>query len=184
MSDDFNILKGGVRILRPCEYKQLHDAIPKIDHKDKLDALLYTGCRYTELKWLYEHPSYFKKSTILMPSRKINMKHDERYIRLNINGQRAIQFFLRSKTNLPDHPGWDENLKRWCKKAGIDPTGVCCKSTRKTWESWLITCYPNNATNIFLNQGHTEKTAMEYYLMLPFDDKDVEDMKFYTEGWI
>ena len=182
--ENIKIFKNGVRILRPCEAKAIMEAIPKLDHKDKFEALLYTGCRYTELQWLYRHREAFQGSTILMPSTKPEARHKERYIRLNNNGQRAVTYFLRSKRNLPGHPGWDENLIRWCMKAGIDPKGVCCKSTRKTWESWLATMYPHNFQHIFLSQGHTDKISMEYYLMLPFNDQDKEDMKFYTDGWI
>lgn len=182
--DDIKILKNGVRILRPCEVKAIISVIPKIDLKDKFEALLYTGCRYTELQWLYSHKDAFQGSTILMPSMKPKARHKERYIRLNSNGNRAVSYFLRSKKNLPAHNGWDENLTRWAEKANIDKTGLCCKSTRKTWESWLTTMYPNNFQQIFLSQGHTERISMEYYLMLPFNDQDKQDMKFYTDGWI
>jgi len=160
------------------------DVIPKVDHKDKFEALLYTGCRYTELQWLYKHPNNFQGNTILMPSMKPEARHKERYIRLNSNGRRAITYFLRSKRNLPGHPGWDENLIRWCNKAKLDSEGICCKTTRRTWESWLATMYPNNFQHIFLSMGHTDKISLEYYLMLPFNDEDKEEMKFYTEGWI
>ena len=182
--DNIKILKNGIRILRPIEIKAIIDVIPKVDHKDKLEALLYTGCRYTELQWLYKHPEAFQRTTILMPSTKPEARHKERYIRLNANGIRAVTYFLRSKHNLPAHPGWDENLKRWCKLSNIEPDGISCKSTRKTWESWLATMYPNNFQQIFLSQGHTEKVSMEYYMMLPFNDQDKQDMKFYTDGWI
>ena len=184
MGENIKILKNGVRILRPLEFKKLFDAIPKMDHKDKLEALLYTGCRYTELQWLYKNPNAFDGTTILMPSTKPEARHKERYIRLNNNGKRAVTYFLRSKINLPAHPGWDENLIRWCKLAGLDPIGVSCKSTRKTWESWLATSYPNNFQHIFLSQGHTDKISLEYYMMLPFNEQDKNDMKFYTDGWI
>jgi len=179
-----NIKKNGIAILRPWQFKKLYNVIPKQEHKDKLEALLYTGCRYTELQWLYKNPSAFKGNTILMPSKKAEVRHKDRYIRLNINGQRAVMYFLRSKKNLPAHTGWDENLNRWCDKAGIDSTGVSCKTTRRTWESWLATRYPHNFQQIFLSQGHTEQVSLEYYLMLPFNESDTKEMKFYTDGWI
>jgi hypothetical protein len=178
------IIKNTVRILRPSEFKRIYDTIPKIDHKDKFEALLYTGCRYVELQWLYKHKDAFQGNTILMPSTKPEARHKQRYIRLNANGIRAVTYFLRSKHNLPDYSGWDENLIRWAKKAGLDTRGICCKSTRKTWESWLATMYPNNFQQIFLSQGHTERVSMEYYLMLPFQEMDKVDMRFYTDGWI
>ena len=182
--ENIKIFKNGVRIYRPCEVKKIVNAIPKIDLKDKFEALLYTGCRYTELQWLFTHPTAFQGSTILMPSMKPEARHRERYIRLYANGIRSVMYFLRSKKNLPAHSGWDENLIRWCRKAGVDCKGVCCKSSRKTWESWLATMYPHNFQHIFLSQGHTDKVSMEYYLMLPFNEQDKEDMKFYTDGWI
>ena len=179
-----NIFKNGIRIYKPCEVKLLIDAIPKVEHKDKFEALLYTGCRYTELQWLYKHPDAFNGNTILMPSMKPEARHKERYIRLNNNGQRAVAYFLRSKRNLPAHTGWDTNLKRWCDLAGVDKEGVCCKSSRRTWESWLATMYPMNFKHIFLSQGHTDKVSLEYYMMLPFDVEDKNDMHKYTDGWI
>ena len=184
--ENINILKNGIRILKPSEFKKLIDAIPKVEHKDKLEALLFTGCRYTELQWLYENPSAFSDGIIRMPSMKTASRHKERYIRLNNNGKRAVQYFLRSNRNLPDHPGWDANLKRWCKYAELDPEGICCKTTRRTWESWLVAQYKNNLPLIFLSQGHTDRISMEFYLMLPFaqDDKEMEEMRLYTDGWV
>lgn len=184
MVENIKIVKNGIRILRPSEFKSIISVIPKVDHKDKFEALLYTGCRYNELRWLYKHADAFVSNTIKMPSLKPEAVHADRYIRLNNNGIRAIQYFLRSKHDLPAHPGWDENLKRWCKKAGLDDEGICCKSTRKTWESWLATMYPNNFQNIILSQGHTEKISLEYYLMLPFTTEEKQEIKFYTDGWI
>jgi len=184
MEENIKILKNGIRILRPSEFKKIFDAIPKMEHKDKFEALLYTGCRYTELQWLYKNPKHFDGTTILMPSRKPEARHKERYIRLNNNGKRAVTYFLRSNKNLPAHSGFDENLHRWCKIANIDSTGICCKTTRKTWEAWLSASYPHNFQHIFLSQGHTDKISLEYYLMLPFNEKEIEDIKFYTQGWI
>jgi integrase len=179
-----NIFKSGVRIFRPCDVSQIVKAISKIENKDKFEALLYTGCRFNELQWLYEHKDAFTGDTILMPSFKPKAKHKERYIRLNSNGKRAVTYFLRAKTNLPARDGWNANLKRWCIEAGIDVSGVCSKSTRKTWESWLMMMYPDKYPLIFLSQGHTDKVSMDYYLMLPFSDTDKMDMHFYVDGWI
>ena len=182
--ENINILKNSVRIFRPSELMKLIEAIPKIDHRDKLEALLYTGCRFTELQWLFRNKTAFDGSTIHMPSMKPEARHKDRYIRLNNNGKRAVTFFLRSKQNLPDHPGWDANLKRWCKYADISDEGVCCKSTRKTWEAFLATSYPNNFPHIFLSMGQTDRVSLEYYMMLPYDNEEVEKIRFYTDGWI
>lgn len=55
--ENIKILKAGIRILRPCDIK--------MDLRDKFETLLYTGCRYTELQWLYKHQYAFQGSTIL-----------------------------------------------------------------------------------------------------------------------
>ena len=49
----------GVRILRPWELKAIVKAIPKKDYKIKFEALLYSGCRYVELKALHNQPELF-----------------------------------------------------------------------------------------------------------------------------
>lgn len=179
-----NILKNGVRIFRPCEVTTLVKAIPKVEHKTMFEALLFTGARFEEMKWLMKHPDRFSGETIKMISKKAKVRHKERYIRLNNNGKRAIEYLLRSKKNYPSRDGWNADLKRWCDIAGIDKEGVCSKSTRKTWESWLSTMYPDKYQFIFLSQGHSDKVSIEYYLMLPFNEKDKQEMKPFTDGWI
>lgn len=179
-----NYKKTGIAILRPIQYEMLYDAIPKIENKDKLDALLYTGCRYTELQFLYKHPEMFKGHTIHMPSFKSEAKHKFRYIRLNKIGIRAVERFLDVDNNLPSHIAWNENLTRWAKKAGIDSSGISCKFSRRTWECWLVASYPDKFKQITLSQGHVERISMEFYLMLPFSDEEVDSIKSYTGGWI
>lgn len=181
-----NILKNGIRIFRPCEITALIKAIPKIDYKTMFEAMLYTGCRFEELRWLMKHPDRFDidAKSIKMLSKKAKVRHKERYIRLNNNGERAVEYLLRAKKNIPSRDGWNADLRRWCRNAGIDAEGVCSKSTRKTWESWLATTYPEKYPAIFLSQGHSDKVSIEYYLMLPFSEKDKQEMKQYTDGWI
>lgn len=173
-----------IRVFRPHEMKSLFDAIPKLDHKIKTETCLYTGARFEELQWLYKHPESFKQNTILMPSMKTEARHKERYIRLNPAGQTAIKYFLQSKKNLPTRQTWDENLLRWAELAGLDQTGICMKSFRKTWEAWLITAFGiQHKLDVFLSMGHTEETAVEYYVMLPFSDEDKKQIAYYTDGW-
>jgi len=184
MTDEHLIIRSGVRILRPHELTKIVNAIPKMDHRIRFETLLYTGCRYSEIVWLHKHSNAFDGNTIKLVSTKPEAKEKERYIRLNLNGKRTVTLFLRDKKGLPSQSVWDRNLKRWAKDANIDTTKICSKSTRKTWESWLVTMYPAMFTQIVLSQGHTKETSMEFYLGLPFNDQDKQDMKFYTEGWI
>jgi len=37
------------------------------------------------------------------------------------------------------------------------------KTTRKTWESWLVWYYPEKIASIFGSQGHNELTALRHY---------------------
>lgn len=179
-----NILKSGVRIFRPSEIKKFIASIPKVDYKDKFEALLFTGMRYDEMRWLYTHKDAFTGETIHLYSKKKKAVQKERYIRLNNHGKRAVDHFLRSKKNLPHRDGWNQNLRRWCEIAGIDLEGVSSKSTRKTWESWLTVTYSDKYPLILLSQGHSDKTSIDYYLMCPFTDQEKKDILFYTEGWI
>jgi len=178
-----NIIKGNTRILRPFEITKLIRAIPKISNKEKFEVLLYSGARYTELQNLHKHPNWLVDNTIRMKSTKPKAKQSERYIRLNPQGVRAVEYFLRGD-NLPHYVSWDHNLKRWAKLAGIGSEGICIKSTRKTWESWLVTSYPKQLEYVFLSQGHSQMTALKFYLMIPFSEEDKREMITYTMSWI
>jgi len=180
------IFKSNTRILRPYECKILIDNIPKLDYVNKFEALLYSGCRYVEIVRLYKHPEWFNGETIHLTkigAKKKKATVSERYIHLNPIGKRAISHYLKSKTSLPDYATWRENLKRWMLKGKLYPDYMSPKTTRKTWESWLITFYPDKFNQVFLSQGHTQLTALQHYLNLPFGDKDRREMKNFVEGW-
>jgi len=185
MVGEHKILKDGVRIFRPKEFQALFNAIRKNEHKQMMEALLYTGMRFTEARWLQKNPKAFDGNSILISSTKKKARHKERFIRLNDNGKRAVRYFIDMKKRLPTNQTWDENLLRWAKYAKLDSEGICAKSTRKTWEAWLMCQYgKEHQIEVFLSIGHTKETALEYYLMLPFDDQEKIQMKYYTDGWI
>jgi hypothetical protein len=69
------------------------------------------------------------------------------------------------------------------KKAGLYPDYMSPKTTRKTWESWLVWYYPEKFATIFGSQGHNELTALRHYVNLPFNTRDKEEMKSFVEGW-
>ena len=176
--------KTKTRILRPKEFQALLEAVPKMEHQDLLEVLLYTGARYSEIQALYKHPQWFQGNAIHMPSFKKKAVYSGRYIRLNKQGERAVKYFFKNKKSPPHYVGFDNNLKRWAQYAKLDPNGLSIKTTRKTWESWLVTKYPQQLEYIFLSQGHSRMTALKYYLMLPFNNEDKEYMENYTSGWI
>lgn len=174
---------SAVRVFRPKEMRALIRAVDKNEYKDKIEALLLTGARYSEIKWLFDHKARFRGNSIHMRNAKSKSSGGYRYIRINRQGQRAVDNFLRSKTNLPSYQSWGRDMKRWCEKAGIPPDHACAKSTRKTFESWLILTYPHRIFEILISMGHKGTTALNHYLTFPFTDEDRQDMLYFVEGW-
>ena len=182
-----NLYANGVRILRPNEATQLIATIPKEDNKCKFEVLLYTGARYSEIKALYDNPRWFNGVSIDMPNTKflVKKKVKSRNIRLNPKGQRAVnQYLYRCKTGLPHYSNWRNDLKRWFKLAGLDSDGVGIRTTRKTYESWLVIKYESKVLHILSSMGHSQSTALQHYLNLGFTPEDISQMNPYTEGWI
>jgi len=179
-----------VRILRPCEYKTLYNAIPKKDYKTSLNALLLTGMRYVELQRFQEHTKWFDGAFIHLPEEAV-LKHErrqlERDVRLNPLGRNVVSYFIDMDMKLPCWQTWRDNLNRWAKNAGLSidkshPFSV--KTTRKTWESWLLATYPERITEITLSQGHTSITSIKHYLNISFTDQDKSEMQEYVSGWL
>jgi len=174
--------KSQVRILRPAEYEVIRKVV-KPDQAIMLDGLLLTGMRYVEARRFQQHPEWLERTFIHVPSLKVKAKQKERWIRLSSYAQQVIPLFLKG-TKLSGKATFDKNLKRWAQKAGIDPIGLCAKTTRKTMESWLVFYYPDRIVNIMQSQGHDTLTSLEHYLNLPFDNVDKEAMKKWLDGWI
>ncbi len=61
------ILKSGVRILRPGEYKIIRNSIHKRDKQILVDCLLLTGKRYEELIRPRHNPEWFDGNFIHLP---------------------------------------------------------------------------------------------------------------------
>lgn len=180
------LFMSNCRILRPSEVTKLIRSIPKVSYVDMFEALLYSGCRYIEMKRLYKHPEWFSDKFIHFTkdaSKKVKTTMSERYIHLNQAGISAIRHFLDGNKNLPTYKAWRENLVRWSQSAELSIELLSPKTTRKTWESWLVWYYPEKIATIFGSQGHTELTALRHYVNLPFTQQDKVDMKRYVEGW-
>lgn len=116
-----------------------------------------------------------------MPSAKPKAKAKERWVVLTPDARTAVEYFL-SGDDLPHITNWDADLKRWATLSGIGPKGMSAKCTRKTWESWLVSS-DKNSMKICVSQGHTQMTALQYYVTLPFSDEDRESIKRYTKEW-
>lgn len=182
------IVKMGVRILRPKECQAIQRVIMKPHHKTMFQGLLYTGMRYIEMCRFQNYPSWFNQEFIHLPhllaERKEKRTQPERWVRLNNQGRMAIEYFNQLKQKLPAYQGWNINLKRWARDAGLDPKGMSCKTTRKTWESWLMFFYPEQMAQITLSQGHNTITSVQHYLNMPFTESDRLEIKNYVEGWV
>lgn len=177
----------GVRIWRPWELGKLVSVIPKKHSRIMFEFLLYTGMRYVEAVSLKDRPDLFDGNVIhLTPdviAQKKKCKFASRYVILSPIGRRVVSDYLDLDKKLPKYTTWQENLQRWSVKANIDARYVSCKSTRKTWESFLIFTYPVWRDKIFVSQGHTELTALRNYVNLPFSQKDKDEMVSYVSGW-
>lgn len=178
--------KFRVRILRPWELTVMIKAIPKKYSRTQFEFLLYSGMRYVEAQAVLDRADLFDGENIhLTPNiiKKPKCKIKDRYVKLNPVGRRVAEDYFKFKKSLPHHNTWRENLERWATKAKIDPSFMSVKTTRKTWESFLIFTYPHLRDSIFINQGHTELVALKNYVNLPFSQKDKETMMKFVAGW-
>jgi len=180
------ITRFGIRVLRPGECKQLLNGVTKPEMKTQFQALLFTGMRYVEMKRFWQHPSWFDGDFINLPKsavKKQKRTQMERAVRLNAQGKVHIEYFTRLKRPLPSWQSWTMNLKRWAKHVDLDTTGLSAKTTRKTWESWLMYYFPERRFEIALSQGHTTVTSLRHYLNMPFTELDRYEVKEFVEGW-
>ncbi|HVH15118.1 MAG TPA: site-specific integrase [Candidatus Angelobacter sp.] len=179
------IVKGDTRILRPCEYTEIRGASKTIDNQTRLDVLLLSGLRYVEARRLYDHPDWFDARFIHLPEfaqRKVRRKQNERWVRLSDKGRTVTPYFFKVRP-LPVWNSWRDDLDRWATRAGLDTIGLSPKSTRKTYESWLVSSYPEKSVEIALSMGHTELTQLRHYVNMPFVQSDKEAMREWTAGW-
>ena len=182
------IVKNKVRILRPIEYKLIESEVLKLHHRIMLQTLLFTGMRYIECKRLQHNPKWFDGDFVKISFgegiNKQQIRTKERWIRLNPLGKMAVTNYLNLKEELPSNQTWRENMIRWGEAAGIETIGLCPKTTRKTWESWLMFFYETKPLQILQSQGHTGEISLRHYLNMPFTKQDKLEMEEYVNGWI
>ena len=179
------IIKSQVRILRPTEYELLRTGARTLENQTRLDTLLLSGLRYVEGQRLHANPDWVDGRFIHLPEwaqRKAKRKQRERWVKLSDKGKTVLPFFFKTKP-LPDWKVWTDNLQRWAVRAGLDPRSLGVKSTRKSWESWLLAQHPERTMEIVLSMGHDEVTSVRHYAGLPFTKADKEAMVEWTSGW-
>jgi len=174
--------KAGVRILKPYEFELLIRGIPKLENRTKFKMLMFTGMRYAEAKALYKNKDWFTGDGIKVPSTKKKAVQKERWVILTSQARTAVEYYLEGNSGLPHQVNWIDNLKRWANYAGIGDEGMSSKTTRKTWESWLIATN-KDSLKVCVSQGHTQLTSLEYYVTIPFSNADKQAMAKYTEDW-
>jgi len=175
------------RILRPWECRALISAIPKNDYKTMFKMLLFSGMRYVEGQRFQDHPEWFDGIFIHLPilaMKKKKRKQRERTVHLSAAGKEVMYAFTNMKRPIPGYTSWIEDLERWAGLADISTVELGPKTTRKTYESWLVTYFPIWTLQIAMSQGHTTDTALRHYLNLGFIERDREEMKDFVEGWI
>ena len=154
------------------------------EYQIKFKALLYSGLRYIEAQRLFDNPDWFDGNFIKLPSIKKKARQRERWVRLNPVGKATVEHFLTLKTDLPNRGTWAENLERWSRNVNLSSKGLCPKTNRKTWESWLLYYYPQYQVHIAQSQGHTNLVQFEHYINMPFLEQDKIEMRPFVEGWI
>lgn len=183
------IVKEGTAILTVPEFDRLLEAAGKQGNRVNLKCMLYMGCRYVEAQYLQSHLECFDKNFIFLPKvaqKKVKRTIPERHIRLSTAAKELVPFFF-TNIRLPSGQGWLKNMKRWAEWAGLDPGPVNVKTTRKTYESWLVYYYrnvPRSDLFIFQSQGHTRMVSVEHYLNMPFTPTDELLMRPYVEGYL
>ena len=182
-----NVVRMKSRILRPSEYIKLR-AEARPFYRALFDVALLTGMRIVELKLFLENPNWFDGTFIHLPRvaiRKQKATVTQRWIHLSIKGRTVIENLHRSinHEDIPTEQGLIKYLKACAGRAGIGPEGINMNMFRKTYESWLISSYPERKEEVFLSQGHNSFTALRHYINLQFTENDRIEMKEYVDGW-
>ena len=183
------------RVLTPTEADQIRAVIEKPTSLALYDLMLYTGLRLSEVKQLADNPGIFdqERRTITIRSGKVKASQLSRNVCLSDKGVLAVEAYLKTPS-VPSSPHvWQANLIRWSQRARLlaipgheqsnNPTGITVRTTRKSWESWLLAAYPEKVINITLSQGHTETTALRHYFNISFTAAERETIRDQVTGW-
>jgi integrase len=172
------------RVLRPKEADMIYDIIPKDKHKKVFDTALNSGMRYKEIREFAKKPELHRpdRFEIFLP-RTITKTQKDRYVHLTKSFNKLLVQYLKTGLEPPHPRTWYDNIQRWSRLAGIkDWHNINIKTTRKTWESWLLKA-GYDSTKILLSQGHIESVAIMHYFNMSFTEEEIEEIKIKTMGW-
>ena len=189
---------AGSRVLTPTEADALRTVISKPSSKALFDLMLYTGLRFSEVRQLADNPAIFNEGRnrieIASTKPKAKAKGPKRDVVLGDRARAAVRTFLDLGAKVPASvSAWQQNLIRWADAAGLaplptattagNPTGITARTTRKTWESWLLAACPAEITRITLSQGHSETVALRHYLSAAWTEDELEAIRLEVAGW-
>lgn len=187
---------AGSRVLTPAEADAIRSVISKPSSKALFDLMLYTGLRFSEVRQLAETPAIFdeERRRLYIRSTKAKANGPKRDVVLGDRGRAAVRIFLDLGAKVPASvSAWQQNLIRWADLAGLAPlptattagnrTGITARTTRKTWESWLLAACPAEITRITLSQGHSETVALRHYLSAAWTEDEIEAIRLEVAGW-
>jgi len=190
------LISNGSRVLTPGEADLIRGVISKPSNRALFDLMLYTGLRLEEVRQLVEHPDIFdeERRCLLIRSRKVKATQRTRNVFLSDRGMDAVRAFLQAPKMPSSSSAWQMNLIRWSKAAGLSSLsdrsgeggneyGITVRTSRKTWESWLVTACPNRAVEIAMSQGHTESVSIRHYLNCSFTKDEKADIQNEVRGW-
>ena len=183
------------RVLTPDEANRIQAVISKPSSRALFDLMLYTGLRFSEVVQLRDNPAIFDKErrTITIKSGKAKATQISRNVCLSDTGLLAVVEYLKNPS-VPKSPSvWQNNLIRWAQRARLaalpgqeqcsNPTGITVRTSRKSWESWLLAAFPERLPHITLSQGHNETTALRHYLNVSFTQSEKEAIRELVRGW-
>lgn len=186
---------NGSRILTPAEAHGMRSVIEKPSSRALYDLMIYTGLRLSEVKQLADNPGIFDpdRRTFTIKSSKVKASQLSRNVCLSDKGLDAVEAYLKKPSVPSSSQVWQANLIRWAQRARLqaipgreqssNPRGITVRTSRKTWESWLLSAYPDKLPYITLSQGHNETTALRHYLNISFTTAEREAIKNEVCGW-
>jgi integrase len=191
----------------------MHTEAPVSAVRTWLMALLFTGCRISELFKMHEHPellqsdgTYQLSRDIFYDSRMKKRSAPERVIFFSDMGMPIIKRFFDTERLASTYSLTYVTLNALLKTSAIVSgfeqrefvyiengvygkrltTGVSVRSFQKTWESWLVNSFHSDPFTLAIaekSMGHSKDTAMRDYLMMQFNDEDLTDIRKATRGF-
>ena len=187
---------AGSRVLSPAEASAIRAVISRPSSRALFDLLIYSGLRFAEVRQLAATPSIFdeERGTLTIRSMKPKATIPARNVILGERGRAAVRTFLDLGAKIPqDVTTWQRNLIAWSKAAGLSPLpgapsagnpfGITARTSRKSWESWLLAACPDRLIDIVMSQGHSETVAIRHYINLAWTPAEREAIRAEVVGW-